>query len=624
MCDSTKNIFYYIAYVINAVILMLYLFLLFFFFASFLFAQSYEQKKCAADTAQANELFTLGEKFEKTSKLDSAAVCYEQAAEIWEKACPEVKGEKRKRFWEGYLKSKNSRGLVFYREGKPDSAAAYYLQSALQKALPWLGENHLDVADNYNNTGVIYFAQGRYAEALQYFPKALAIWLAIFGEEHAKVALSYNNMGITYRLQERYNEALQYYQKTLAIRLAALGQNHPLVASSYNNIGTVYASQERYMEALQYYQKALAINLTVLDTNHSDLASNYNNIANIYALQERYAEALQYYQKILTIWLIIDKNHPNAAPTYNNIGIAYQEQGRYAEALQFFEKALAIKLAVFGENHPDLWLTYSNIGAVHEKQGNYAEALQFFEKALAIQLAAFGEKHPDIAHIYNNIGNVYKEQGRYAQALEHCQKALESNAPYWNRQENFQLPPPGASIFSPGNLLTTLTLQSQTLFKAVFSPQHSATYRPHLPYALKAARYGASQLSRWRQTMRREADQIELGKRATEFLSTGAACAFLMDSLGIKEQAPLKDAFFFSESNKAATLNLAIQANEALVAAGIPESLNTLQQDYKRELTLCNQRLETVLKPETKDDTLKKQYYENRRFIYSAQARFFN
>jgi tetratricopeptide (TPR) repeat protein len=181
-------------------------------------------------------------------------------------------------------------------------------------------------------------------------------------------------------------------------------------------------------------------------------------------LQERYAEALQYYQKILAIWLTIDKNHPNAAPTYNNMGVAYQEQGRYAEALQFFEKALAI------------------------------------------QLAAFGEKHPDSAHIYNNIGSVYKEQGRYAQALEHCQKALESNAPHWKRQENFQLSPPGASIFNPGKLLTTLTLQSQTLFKAVLSPQHSATYHPHLPYALKVARYGASQLSRWRQTMRRETD----------------------------------------------------------------------------------------------------------------------
>jgi hypothetical protein len=29
--------------------------------------------------------------------LDSAALCYEQAAEIWQNACPEIKDEKRKR-----------------------------------------------------------------------------------------------------------------------------------------------------------------------------------------------------------------------------------------------------------------------------------------------------------------------------------------------------------------------------------------------------------------------------------------------------------------------------------------------------------------------------------------------
>jgi CHAT domain-containing protein len=119
--------------------------------------------------------------------------------------------------------------------------------------------------------------------------------------------------------------------------------------------------------------------------------------------------------------------------------------------------------------------------------------------------------------------------------------------------------------------------------------------------------------------MRRESDQIELGNQATELFSTGVACAFLMDSLGFKEQSPLKEAFFFSESNKAAALNLAMQESEALAAAGIPESLNALQQDYKRELTLCNQQLETVLMPETKEDTLKKQYYENRRFTYAAK-----
>jgi CHAT domain-containing protein/tetratricopeptide (TPR) repeat protein len=470
------------------------LFLLFFFFTPFIFAQSYGQKNCAADTARANELFALGEKLQKASRLDSAAFCFEQAAEIWQNACLEIKREKRKRYWEGYLKSKNGRGWLFYLSGKTDSLAISYLQSALQKALPWLGENHPEVAQSYNNIGTVYQEQGRYAQALENHQKALAIKLAVFGENHPVTARSYNNIGLVYQAQARYAQALENYQKTLTILLASLGENHPEAAQSYNNIGAVY-----------------------------------------------------------------------------------ELQGRYAQALENYQKALAIRLAVLGENHP------------HAAQS------------------------------YNNIGNVYYAQGRYDEALQYYQKALESNTSNWKAQKQSDLPPPSASILSPRELLTTLYRQCQARFSASLSSGFSAVYRPSLPYALKATRYGAHWLNRLRQTMRRESDQIELGAQATELFSAGIACAFLMDSLGIKEENPLQEAFFFSESNKAAALNLAIQENEALVAAGIPESLNALQQDYKRELSFCNQQLETVLKPETKEDSLKKQYYENRRFTYAAK-----
>jgi CHAT domain-containing protein/tetratricopeptide (TPR) repeat protein len=557
---------------------MSYLFLFFFFSTPFLWAQSYMQKNCAADTARASMLFALGKNLEKTSKLDSAALCYEQAAEIWESACPEVKEEKRKPFWERYLESKNSRAWVFYLQEQADSSTVLYLQSPLQKAFPWLGENHPILAISYKNIGVLYFLQGRYIEALQRLQKALNINLLAWGENHLNLASNYNSMGVVYKNLGRYEEALQYYQKSLALQLAVLGENHPDVASSCSNIGLVYYDQGQYTEALRYCQKALAIRLALFDENHADVAGSYNNIGSVYQAQKRYAEALEHYQK-----------------------------------------ALAIRLALFGENHPSLAMIYNNMGVMYQAQGRYPEALEHYQKALVSYSAALGENHPSLAMSYNNMGNVYQAQGRYPEALESYQKALESNTLNWKPQKHFDLPPSNFAVLNPEYLLSTLASQSQTLFRAYFSPEHSAAYRSCLPYALKATCYGASQLSRWRQMMRRETDQIELGKQATTLLSAGIACAFLIDSLGFKEQNPLKEAFFFSESNKAAALNLAMQENEALAAAGIPESLNALQQDYKRELTLCNQQLETVVKPETKADTLKKQYYENQRFTYAAK-----
>jgi hypothetical protein len=71
---------------------------IFFLFPPFLLAQNCTPQNCAADTARANELFSWGKKLQEASKLDSAALCYEQAAEIWYRACPEVRREKRIRF----------------------------------------------------------------------------------------------------------------------------------------------------------------------------------------------------------------------------------------------------------------------------------------------------------------------------------------------------------------------------------------------------------------------------------------------------------------------------------------------------------------------------------------------
>jgi tetratricopeptide (TPR) repeat protein len=512
-------------------------FLLFFFLSPFLFAQNYLPQNCAADTALAHTLFRVGEKLRKASKLDSAALCYEQAAAIWEKACPEAKGEERKRFWEEYLKNKNRRGFLFYLQGGANASAITYLLNALQQALPHLGENPANEEISYihSNLGVFYSSQKRYTEALTHFQKALAIQRATQGENSARVATNYNNIANAYEEQQRYQEALQYHQKALAIRIAVYGENHINVGTTHNNIGNVYGQQERYPEALEHHQKALAI-----------------------------------------------------------------------------------RIAAYGENHPEVAMSYNNIYSIYKKQKRYAEALECQQKALAIWLNAYGANHPNVVLSYNNISELYYRQNNYAEALAYCQKALESNAPNWKPSKKFELPQ-SSSILNTDYLLNTLIVLSQTLFSVGISSKTTAGRDSALSYALKATHYGIGQLNGWRQTMRRETDQIELGKQATRLLSTGIACAFLMDSLGFQEQAPLKEAFFFSESNKAAALNLAMQESEALVAAGIPESLNALQQDYKRELTLCNQQLEAMPIPKTKEDTIKKQYYENRRFTYAAK-----
>ena len=85
----------------------------------------------------------------------------------------------------------------------------------------------------------------------------MEIYLAVFGENHPNVAMNYNNIGGVYYNQGNYDQALEYYNKALKIYLAVFGENHPDVAMSYSNIGFNYYNQDLYYEAKINFAKAI-------------------------------------------------------------------------------------------------------------------------------------------------------------------------------------------------------------------------------------------------------------------------------------------------------------------------------------------------------------------------------
>jgi len=70
-----------------------------------------------------------------------------------------------------------------------------------------LGEEHPDTARNFNDLALLYYKQGRYAEAQSLFERALAISQRVLGEEHPDTARNLNNLALLYQGQGRYAEA---------------------------------------------------------------------------------------------------------------------------------------------------------------------------------------------------------------------------------------------------------------------------------------------------------------------------------------------------------------------------------------------------------------------------------
>ena len=302
-------------------------------------------------------------------------------------------------------------------------------ESALNEALrireKLLAPGHIDVGTSLNNLAVLYWAQGRPAEAEPLAKRTLAIYEKALGPEHPHVAISLNVLALQYQAQGRYAEAEPLFKRALAISEKALGPEHPAIATRLNNLADLYREQSRYAEAEPLYKRALAIDEKALGPERPDAGSPLGNLALLYQAQGRHAEAEPLFKRALAISeKAYGPEHPAVATSLNNLAVLYWAQGRPAEAEPLAKRTLAISEKALGPEHPHVAISLNVLALQYQGQGRYAEAEPLFKRALAISEKALGPEHPAIATRLNNLADLYRVQSRYAEAEPLYKRAL--------------------------------------------------------------------------------------------------------------------------------------------------------------------------------------------------------
>lgn len=289
----------------------------------------------------------------------------------------------------------------------PDHAGDQNLAEVLQKAADYLRER----------------AQYEQVEAL--YLRALYIGEQALGAEHARVAYALNGLGLLYWVQGRNAEAEPLYQRALHIREQALGAEHPLMASTLHNLANVYWMQGKHQEAALLYQRALDIGEQAWGPEHPRIVSLLNGLANLYQEQGKYAQAELLQQRALQIGeKTLGSEHPYVAYPLNNLADLYREQGKYDQVELLYKRALQIWEHTVGPEYPLVSYPLSGLAGLYREQGKYEEAEALYERALHIREQAWGPDHPHIASPLNGLANLYREQGRYEQAEALYERAL--------------------------------------------------------------------------------------------------------------------------------------------------------------------------------------------------------
>jgi tetratricopeptide (TPR) repeat protein len=290
-------------------------------------------------------------------------------------------------------------------------------QKALEIRLQELGNNHLDVATNYEKlAGIYHYSFGNREKALENVQKAFDI--RVLDETPIGKAASYASWGDILFLGEHYKEALDAYQKALKMKRKIFNKKHPEVAILYKRVGDMYFQLNKYKEAIESWKKALDIRIQLFGMNGNDVISMRSHIGQMLADSQ---ESLENRMKKLNE----NQEKPiDVANDYIRIGNAYSDRMDWSKAIVFIKKALEIVLEVWGDNYIGVINIYLPLGRLYRKLGNDKEALIFFKKDLEIRVQVEGEDAINVASTYVEIGAAFFDLKEYEKALDNFQNAL--------------------------------------------------------------------------------------------------------------------------------------------------------------------------------------------------------
>jgi len=284
-------------------------------------------------------------------------------------------------------------GLKFYKE-------------AIDLCDSIFGKSHLESADLYNKTGVVYLNMGKYSACTEWLEKSKDIYIKLNETYHSGLASVYGNLGVLNRKLGKNEDALKNYLLSKEIREKGKEKLSKDVARIYLNIGNLYINKKDYGLALEWCSKAYDIlKKRIFDKNKYDYASACNSLAYIYHKTDSSDLALKFYNKSVKIAESSINTTKNLLITiYGNMSGVYREKSNFHESLKYQIKALDLFNQIYKGDHPKLADIYSEMGSTYFRQNEFEKAAEHALKAAKIRERFLGGGHLLTALAYSNAG----------------------------------------------------------------------------------------------------------------------------------------------------------------------------------------------------------------------------
>ncbi|MBE9187232.1 tetratricopeptide repeat protein [Microcoleus sp. LEGE 07076] len=187
----------------------------------------------------------------------------------------------------------------FFENRYEDAIAAYNLALQIQP----------DLADTWNNRGVVLTRMQRYPEAIASYEQATTI--------RPQYPDAWNNRGVVLLELQKYQEAIGCYEQAI--------QAKPDYADAWNNRGVAFSKMQEYEQAVISYNQALQIK--------NDYTDAWNNRGVALSKLQKYEAAIDSYNNAAKI-------RPDFYRIWYNKARCYALQGQIELAIENLKRAL--------------------------------------------------------------------------------------------------------------------------------------------------------------------------------------------------------------------------------------------------------------------------------------------
>ena len=557
------------------------------------------------DSTLAHCYWVLGNNYWYQGAYDTAKACYLQNEKICRTAHPP-----------NHLSIGEAQAAIAMIQatvGKYDSAKVLY-KSAIQIALNAPQPSEAFLFRCYNNFANIHKESGDYESALAYYLQAESLGLESYGLNHPRMRYVYANLGGVYKEFGYFQKALSYMQKSLEINRKNYGDRHTAVVGDLLNLSTLYRNQQDYTLALTYGQEAYQIQSEINEQVPRRWIMCLENLASIYQKMKAFDKAQEIYEGILKNQnkLIGNKRNTHLIPLLG-LGVCYRERAAFKQALNFFNKGL--KLAKALENTADdIPGIYKDIGTTYSLMGKSREALVYLNVAAVQYDSLHGHHYPKLSGVYNQMGDVFLDRESYDSARVYYTLAITANTPSLDKEDSF----------SHLELESDFLLDSHHLLKGLYGMGKTflwedSTSISHLSSAANSYALAISLIDKMAITYELQQSQLLFQEEILPIYEEAIYTLFLLFQL-TEDPSYIEKAFAYAEKSKARFLSEALKKEEALIHAGIPDTMRSYERVLRKKISFYEKEQFAVFQPQNSGDSVKQVFLNNRLLsLYKSQ-----